>query len=1338
MAVSSYCKKFISGTLTFLISLTIVIPAVFLHNIPITKAATYAVTNTDDSGSGSLRQAITDANANGGADTITFSATGTITLSSALPSISENLIIDGSTNEDFQAGPDIVIKGGSTYDCITFNGGTNHQIKGLAVIDCKKNIVTATGSSGITIGNTGTRELMEINNATTAGISIEGAATVSIYNSAIGLQTANSIGIDISAGDIINIGGTTSGQDNKIVNNTNQGINIAAASNINIVGNYIGLDADGITDRGNGSDGIRVNEGVTNLTIGGSTSSHRNYISGNTGNGIAIINSNSVIVKSNYVGLSSTGGFAVPNDVNGISINTSSNTIGAASQGNIISGNTQDGIVLANATATLNVIQNNYIGTDSTGTLAVANGVNGIKIDNSASGTTISANTISGNLAAGILVTDTAGAPTTILSNYIGLGSDSSTAVANGANGIEANAKVVIGDYTNISNRNIIGSNKLAGILISGTGASNSVIEINAIGTNQSGENRGNETSGIIVKSGANDVLIGNNSGDTQSIAYNFQSGVLIDDSNTLRAKINKNNFLQNGLEPITVMGMANNSLLPTDVSASTANTSGASGTSTVASGIVLVFSGTGTNAAYKGEGTVAADLTWDMGATLGNGDNYWLLVRDINGNTSATTATGTIASDTTTPTEPLMTSSTGTVASSSYTLTGTKEKYSSIFNAGSEIVSITGSTSWSASTGLVEGTNTFTLSSRDYTGNESTTGTYTVTLDTIAPVTPTITYTATSNVSPAIITGNTEANAQMYVNGTYYAGADSTGYFTVVADLSAGINTILITAKDGVGNTSAATTATITKYEVSSGGGGTPNSSSTIKVKEDEGESMAGEKEPDLPPSPNEEIKNPSLEPTPVKEPEIKNPDYKNPEPPNSITVKEEPKELTYNATPVKSVYNYQENSTDNITPPLNSETIQNPIQAPAINEQIISSTFIGKLENDGLPQWWKKEKFGNSNIEVSNESDSDSDGILDKDEFLYGSNPNLENSDDDEYSDADEILIFGFNPASFDTDGDGISDDREKEGEAKIFNPKKVDEKIKEKFIKDNKIELKENQSLGTLDSDKDGISDEQELIYESDPFIADSDSDGLSDGDEILIYDTNPNKNSKIQSVKIANIKEDETSPQGPQFIMGASPAKNQIIEIYAIDEKGNEILIAETETDDEGKYAVLTKELSAGSYSISAVTKENGEVTDVSYPSTLNIVEKSDMETPEIKLDETDNKTKISGNAADSNTSIVVTWKSLVFTSTIVADQNFEVNAPEELEIGEHTVTTYAVNNEDNSKSQPVSLDFTITTTGFATGDTRGTSVWITIGGSTLILLSLIAIAIYKNRNKHETY
>ena len=59
------------------------------------KATTFSVTTTSDAGAGSFRQALTDANAAAGDDIIDFTVSGNITLSSALPQITDNLVING-------------------------------------------------------------------------------------------------------------------------------------------------------------------------------------------------------------------------------------------------------------------------------------------------------------------------------------------------------------------------------------------------------------------------------------------------------------------------------------------------------------------------------------------------------------------------------------------------------------------------------------------------------------------------------------------------------------------------------------------------------------------------------------------------------------------------------------------------------------------------------------------------------------------------------------------------------------------------------------------------------------------------------------------------------------------------------------------------------------------------------------------------------------------------------------------------------------------------------------------------------------------------------------------
>ena len=62
---------------------------------PGAQALTFTVNNLNDSGSGSLRQAVLDANANGGYDEIQFAVNGTILLTSGEIVISDALTISG-------------------------------------------------------------------------------------------------------------------------------------------------------------------------------------------------------------------------------------------------------------------------------------------------------------------------------------------------------------------------------------------------------------------------------------------------------------------------------------------------------------------------------------------------------------------------------------------------------------------------------------------------------------------------------------------------------------------------------------------------------------------------------------------------------------------------------------------------------------------------------------------------------------------------------------------------------------------------------------------------------------------------------------------------------------------------------------------------------------------------------------------------------------------------------------------------------------------------------------------------------------------------------------------
>ena len=104
--------------------------------------ATINVTSTADSGAGTLRQAITDLNLIAGSHTITFTGlTGTITLASALPTLTKSMTITGPGLSS------LTISGNNLYRVFLISGSLTLFISGLTISNGR-----ATGTYPATIG----------------------------------------------------------------------------------------------------------------------------------------------------------------------------------------------------------------------------------------------------------------------------------------------------------------------------------------------------------------------------------------------------------------------------------------------------------------------------------------------------------------------------------------------------------------------------------------------------------------------------------------------------------------------------------------------------------------------------------------------------------------------------------------------------------------------------------------------------------------------------------------------------------------------------------------------------------------------------------------------------------------------------------------------------------------------------------------------------------------------------------------------------------------------------------------------------------------------------------
>ena len=229
------------------------------------------------------------------------------------------------------------------------------------------------------------------------------------------------------------------------------GISLNGAQAATITGNFIGTDATGLFDLGNGGRGIEGEffTGISNSVIGGTTPAARNIIAGNNSFGFEFSTSANVTIQGNFIGLGADGSTAVGNGAAGVSFGSfTSNTViggddaadgvtdGNVGARNYVAGNGGPGLFLGNPST----VRGNYIGTDATGTLARPNllGIDNNLAHNSVIGGTSAGagNLISGNTTQGISLSSS---NLVITGNLIGTKADGTSALGNGLAGIYVN-----------------------------------------------------------------------------------------------------------------------------------------------------------------------------------------------------------------------------------------------------------------------------------------------------------------------------------------------------------------------------------------------------------------------------------------------------------------------------------------------------------------------------------------------------------------------------------------------------------------------------------------------------------------------------------------------------------------------------------------------------------------------------------------------------------------------------------------------------------------------------------------------------------------------------------
>jgi titin len=319
------------------------------------------------------------------------------------------------------------------------------------------------GASGNTIGGTvsGSRNVISGNAAAGLYLSDSGTNSNVIEGNYIGTDATgmhavpNSIGVQVLGGASSNAVGTAlTGARNVISGNTSNGVQITGSGTTSnmVWGDYIGVNAAGTAALGNGGSGVAIFGQATYEVIGGTTPFLWNTISGNGLDGVSISDSGTGFnnVDGNYIGTDPTGAFAIPNAQDGVIITNGAtwNYVGANSP-NEISGNGTHGVVIQGSGTNANYIENNLIGSDSTGQKALGNNGDGVYVLGGASYDYVQNNLIVANGANGVSIQDPSTTGIQVTGNSIGVG-NYGVNLGNGGDGVLLNdttGNTVSGNY---------------------------------------------------------------------------------------------------------------------------------------------------------------------------------------------------------------------------------------------------------------------------------------------------------------------------------------------------------------------------------------------------------------------------------------------------------------------------------------------------------------------------------------------------------------------------------------------------------------------------------------------------------------------------------------------------------------------------------------------------------------------------------------------------------------------------------------------------------------------------------------------------------------------------
>jgi titin len=488
--------------------------------------AVFSVLNALDSGTDSLRWAIEQANASPGADAIHFNIGGggpqTIALTTGLPTVTEAVDLDATTQPGYSGVPIIELSGGSNpMTTLILADHSGSSVQGFAVNgSMTEGLWLFRGGSHVVAGNyfgtdlSGTTPVGLIR-----GVWIAGSSGNLIGSNGDGVNDARERNVISAGSGIFDTGGGVYIQD----------WDGPAQDNV-IAGNYIGTDASGTTALPNN---IGVVDRGENTVIGtdgtGVAAAKRNVIAGNLREGVVLQGLSRI--AGNYMGVDVTGSTLLSNGSTSVFVFSPGNVIGTngdgvgdAVEGNLIAG-TSGAIQLQGDGATGNVVAGNLIGVTADGTTsfgAQAIGGGMVWMSYRASGNRIGTNGdgVSDALERNVIVT-TGGIAVRIGGGDPG---DDGNVVAGNYIGTDATGMTQLGGIVYVSGaatNNVIGTNGDgvgdavegnvigAGVEVLQTGTAGNVLAGNSIGVAADGVTA--IGGGLVIYGGASSNRVGTN-----------------------------------------------------------------------------------------------------------------------------------------------------------------------------------------------------------------------------------------------------------------------------------------------------------------------------------------------------------------------------------------------------------------------------------------------------------------------------------------------------------------------------------------------------------------------------------------------------------------------------------------------------------------------------------------------------------------------------------------------------------------------------------------------------------------------------------------------------------